>query len=75
MVSLYRFWVHNTYREAVKLDISRLNEEGVFQYKEVMDACRSVQHVIDTVVDPEQAKGVLRSAQYDFAFRMTLPKS
>jgi hypothetical protein len=70
---LHRFMVYRTYEKALSIDVSKLDGEGLLQYQKVMDECRRVQNVLDTIADPERMKDVLHSPQFASAFRMKLP--
>jgi hypothetical protein len=40
--NLYRFFVYDDYTKAIRLDVSKLNAEGVYRFQEMMDVCREV---------------------------------
>jgi hypothetical protein len=74
-VCLYGYFVWRTYKQALQIDFSSMDEEGRFKYAEIMDACRRIRHVIDTIVDPALAKDALRSPQFDGVLRMVMPET
>lgn len=70
----FRWYVFDQYKKALSIDTSKLDGEGLLQYEEVMDVCREIQNVIDTVRDVECCKGILFS-RFACIHRMKLPGS
>jgi hypothetical protein len=71
--NLYQYFVYDNYTKANRLDISKLNAEEAYRFQEVMDVCRTVQSILDTITDPELCKDVLRAPRFASLFKMTLP--
>jgi hypothetical protein len=70
---LYAFFVYDRYEQAAKLDFSVLTAAEASQYEAVMNVCREIQTVLDSVQDVKLCKAILQSSHFVGMFSVSLP--